>query len=254
MTVCSPTPKLLHYCWFGGAPLPSRAEVTIAQWRVLMPEYEIVRWDETNFDVNECAYSRDAYQARKWAFVSDYARFKVVYDNGGTYMDIGSELLKSIDPLVARSGFTARDWESRAVNPGLVLSAGAHCPLIGETLDVYRSLKFEDSTEFLLAHTVNQIFGDVLARYGYEGGVDSLWEYKGFTVYPSEYFCPKLDFGGFRCTKNTYSTHIGSASWMPAPERFRVGFINKWAPCVGDFAARKAARVLTLLKYRKDVC
>ena len=252
MAVCNPTPKVLHYCWFGGSPLPSRAEATIARWHELMPEYEIVRWDETNFDVAECAYSRDAYQARKWAFVSDYVRFKVVYDNGGTYMDIGSELKKSIDPLVERSGFTARDWEARAVNPGLVLSAGAHCSLVGEVLEVYQSLEFEDTFEFLLHHTVNQIFCDVLSRYGYESGVDTLWEHDGFTVYPSEYFCPKLDFGGFRCTENTYSTHIGTASWTSEGERFRIGFINKGAPYVGDFAARKTARVLTLLKYRKD--
>ena len=107
-----------------------------------MPDYEIVRWDESNFDVNECAYARDAYKAGKWAFVSDYARFRVVYDNGGTYMDIGSELLKSIDPLVEQSGFTACDWESRAVSPGLVLSAGAHCTLLGDTLETYGTLDF----------------------------------------------------------------------------------------------------------------
>ena len=246
------TPRTLHYCWFGGAPLTEKAEATVARWREIMPEYEIVRWDESNFDVNECAWTRDAYAAKKWAFVSDYARFKVVYDNGGTYMDIGSGLLKSIDPLVEKSGFTACDWESHAVNPGLVLSAGAHCHLLGEVLEVYRGLEFEDSFQFLLDHTVNHIFGEVLARYGYQWGVNALWEYDGFRVYPSEYFCPKLDFGGFKCTENTYSTHISSASWMCPGERFRVGFINKWAPYVGDFAARKTARILTVLKYRKD--
>ena len=252
MANSNPTPKTLHYCWFGGAPLSERAEATITRWRELMPEYEIVRWDESNFDVNECAWTREAYKAKKWAFVSDYARFKVLYDNGGTYMDIGSELLKSIDPLVEVSGFTARDWEARAVNPGLVLSAGAHRSLLVEVLETYRGLEFEDSTEFLYEHTVNRVFAGVLGRYGYRSGVDVLWEHDGFRVYPSEYFCPKLDFGGFRCTENTYSTHVGTASWTPAGERFRVGFINKWAPYVGDFAARKAARILTILRYRKD--
>lgn len=252
MANSNPTPKALHYCWFGGAPLSERAEATIARWRELMPEYEIIRWDESNFDVNECTWVREAYKAKKWAFVSDYARFKVLYDNGGTYMDIGSELLKSIDSLVEESGFTARDWEARAVSPGLVLSAGAHRPLFDEVLETYRGLDFEDSTDFLYEHTVNRVFAGVLGRYGYRSGVDVLWEHDGFRVYPSEYFCPKLDFGGFRCTENTYSTHMGTASWTPAGERFRVGFINKWAPYVGDFAARKTARILTILKYRKD--
>ena len=217
-----------------------------------MPEYEIVRWDESNFDIDECRYARGAYDAGKWAFVSDYARFKVVYDNGGTYMDIGSELLKSIDPLVKKSGFTACDWESRAVTPGLVLSAGRHCALVGEMLDVYYQLDFEDAIDFLYTHTVNQMFSKVLERYGYVPGEDVLWEYSGFRVYPSEYFCPKLSFGGFKCTENTYSTHLSSASWMPASEKYRAAFINKWAPYLGDFVARKTARVLTLLKYRKE--
>lgn len=246
------TPKVLHYCWFGGKPMSRKAVATVDRWHELMPDYQIIRWDESNFNINECPYARDAYKAEKWAFVSDYVRFKVVYDHGGTYMDIGSELLKSIDPLVKESGFTACDYESHAVNPGLVLSAGAHCGLLGEVLESYHDLDFEDSIEFLYSHTVNQIFGEVLERYGYHWGVDALWEYDGFRVYPSEYFCPKLDFGGFRCTENTYSTHISSASWLPANEQFRVGFINKWAPYVGDLAARKAARVLSFLKYRKD--
>lgn len=246
------TPKVLHYCWFGGKPLPQKAQATVERWQELMPDYEIVRWDESNFDVDECPYARDAYKAGKWAFVSDYARFKVVYDNGGTYMDIGSELLKSIDPLVKESGFTACDYESHAVNPGLVLSAGAHCDLLGEVLESYRNLDFEDSIEFLYSHTVNHIFGEVLERHGYQWGVDALWEYDGFRIYPSEYFCPKLDFGGFKCTSRTYSTHASTASWLPAGERFRIGFINKWAPYVGDFAARKTARVLTLVKFRKE--
>ena len=246
------TPKVLHYCWFGGKPIPRKAVATVDRWHELMPDYQIIRWDESSFDINECPYARDAYKAGKWAFVSDYVRFKVVYDNGGTYMDIGSELLKSIDPLVKESGFTACDYESHAVNPGLVLSAGAHCDLLGEVLESYHNLDFEDSIEFLYSHTVNQIFGEVLERYGYQWGADALWEYDGFRVYPSEYFCPKLDFGGFIFTENTYSTHISSASWLPVNEQFRVGFINKWAPYVGDFAARKVARALTLLKYRKD--
>lgn len=248
----NPIPKILHYCWFGGAPLTEKAEAGIERWHELMPEYKILRWDETSFDVNECAWTRDAYRAKKWAFVSDYVRFKVVYDNGGTYMDIGSRLLKSIDPLVEQSGFAARDWESRAVAPGLALSAKANCSLLGETLDVYRSLRFEDSFEYLCDHTVNRIFGEVLSRHGCPWESDEVWEWAGFRVYPSEYFCPKLDRGGYRCTDNTYATHLSTASWMSEDERFRVAFINKWAPRIGDFAARKTARILTILKYRKD--
>lgn len=246
------TPKVLHYCWFGNSPLPQKAVAVITRWRELMPDYQIIQWDESNFDVNECAWTRDAYKAKKWAFVSDYVRFKVVFENGGTYMDIGSELLKSLDPLIQKSGFTARDWESLAVSPGLVLSAEPYHPLLGEVLDEYRKLAFNDSFEFLLAHTVNNMFEKVLSRYGYRRGDDHLWEHDGFRVYPSDFFCPKLDFGGFKVTSNTYSLHTSSASWMCPGEKFRVGFINKWAPRIGDFTARKTARILTFIKFSRE--
>lgn len=243
-------PKVLHYCWFGGKSLPDRAKQTIKGWHELMPDYEIVRWDESNFDVAQCAFVRGAYEARKWAFVSDYARLKVTYEYGGTYMDVGSKLLRPIDSLARGKGFAARDWEACAVNPGLVLSASVHCDLLGETLDAYEQLVFEDSTEFLYEHTVNNMFARTLEKYGYVSGDDVRWEYDGFVVYPSEYFCPKLDFGGFRTTENTYSTHTSSASWLPEGERFRVAFVNRWAPCLGDFIARKLARVLKIVRYR----
>ena len=252
MANSNPTPKTLHYCWFGGAPLSERAEATITRWRELMPEYEIVRWDESNFDVNECAWVREAYKAKKWAFVSDYMRMKVIYDHGGVYMDVGSELLKSIDPLVEASAFSACEWDSGGVNTGLVLSAPPHCPPVGESLEIFKRLIFQDTREFMYSHTGPLIFGSVLSRYGYTWGVDTLWECDCFKVYPSEYFCPKLGFGGYKTTRNTYATHVNSASWCPPGEKYRNGFINKWAPYFGDFIARKAARLLTLAKFPKD--
>jgi hypothetical protein len=241
--------RILHYCWFGGSPLPEYAVASLKTWRELMPDHEIMRWDESNFDIRQCSFVSEAYDAKRWAFVSDYVRFKVVYEYGGTYMDVGSKLLRSISPLERGKGFTARDWESSAVSPGLVLSAKAHCSLLGETLENYERLDFENSFAFMSTHTVNNMFAHVLARYGYVAGIDSLWEHDGFVVYPSEFFCPRLDFGGFRITQNTYSTHLSSASWAPEEEQFRVNFINRWAPRIGDFAARKIARVLKLAKY-----
>ena len=89
-------PKIIHYCWFGGGPISEQAERSLESWRRFAPDYEIRRWDESNFDIDECSFAKGAHSAGKWAFVSDYARFKVLYEHGGIYMDVGSELVLSL--------------------------------------------------------------------------------------------------------------------------------------------------------------
>ena len=98
-------PKIIHYCWFGGNPLPELAVKCIESWKKYCPDYEIKRWDESNFDLNCCDYVKEAYQAKKWAFVSDYVRFKVLYDEGGLYFDTDVELIKPIDDILACGPF-----------------------------------------------------------------------------------------------------------------------------------------------------
>lgn len=98
-------PKIIHYCWFGGNPLPELAVKCIESWKKYCPDYEIKRWDESNFDLNCCDYVKEACQVKKWAFVSDYVRFKVLYDEGGLYFDTDVELIKPIDDILARGPF-----------------------------------------------------------------------------------------------------------------------------------------------------
>ena len=75
-------PKKIHYCWFGEKPLPELARLCIESWRKFLPDYEIIRWDESNYDVNKISYISEAYAAKKYAFVSDYARFDILYQYG----------------------------------------------------------------------------------------------------------------------------------------------------------------------------
>lgn len=98
-------PKVIHYCWFGGNPLPSLAEKCIASWRKYLPDYEIKRWDESNFDVNIIPYTKQAYEAKKYAFVSDYARFWILYNYGGLYFDTDVEVIRSMDDIIAAGPF-----------------------------------------------------------------------------------------------------------------------------------------------------
>lgn len=241
-------PKKLHYCWFGGSDMPEHAIAMTERWTELMPDYEIVRWDESNFDIDFCRFSRQAYDAGRWAFVSDYARFRIVFEHGGVYMDIGSDLLRNLDPLVSEGAFSGREWETQFVNPGLVLAAEPGNPLLEKTLQAYEEIEFEDTWAFMGRHTVNNMFARVLYPLGYSNDEDVLWQGQGFTVYPSEYFSPRLSFGGFRTTSNTYATHRGSASWAPREEQLRIRIRHRLAPYIGDLLARKVARIVSLVE------
>ncbi len=130
-------PKIIHYCWFGGNPLPQMAQRCIDSWKKYLPDYEIKQWDETNFDVNIIPYTRQAYEAKKYAFVSDYARFLILYQYGGLYFDTDVEVIKPLDDIVAKGPFmgcqdkyTPRgDVYSLHVAPGLGLGVYAGHPI-----------------------------------------------------------------------------------------------------------------------------
>ena len=98
-------PKIIHYCWFGRSPLPELAKKCIASWRKYFPDYEIKEWNEDNFDVNSILYTSQAYQAKKYAFVSDYARFWILYMYGGLYFDTDVEVIRPMDDIIQRGPF-----------------------------------------------------------------------------------------------------------------------------------------------------
>ena len=116
-------PKVIHYCWFGGNPLPKSAEKCIKSWQKYCPDYEIVCWNEENFDITQNRYAKEAYEAGKWAFVSDYARLKVIFDHGGIYLDTDVELLKNIDFLLRNACFFGIQQQDNMCATGLGFGA-----------------------------------------------------------------------------------------------------------------------------------
>ena len=102
-------PKKIHYCWFGGNPLPEDVKEYIASWRKYCPDYEIIEWNESNFDINCCAYVKEAYEAKKWAFVTDYVRLYALYHHGGIYMDTDVEVVKSLNDLLKSVSYSTND-------------------------------------------------------------------------------------------------------------------------------------------------
>lgn len=207
-------PKKIHYCWVGGAPLPESAKKCIKSWKKYCPDYEIIEWNEQNYDFTSVPYMKEAYEAKKWGFVPDYARLDIVYTHGGIYLDTDVEIVRSFDPLLELPAFAGFQDEEQ-INFGQGFGAEAGNPVIKALMDSYLDKRFlgSDGTPDLTpsprlnTDTLTEAFG-LRPEACYQ-------ELPGMTIYPPEYFCPKSFADGvLRKTKNTYSIHHFDASWF----------------------------------------
>ena len=204
-------PKVIHYCWFGNNPLPPEAERCIASWRKHFPDWEIRRWDESNFDVRIVPFTAQAYDMGKYAFVSDYARFYVLYRYGGIYFDTDVEVIRSFHDIISRGAFMGMEYSN--VAPGLGLGVEAGHPLYAELLERYDSARFIDEDGHLLPGTVVSFTTDIFRKHGFR--LDGLEQnIMGITIYPNDWFCPFDDLTGrLKITDNTHSIHHYAKSW-----------------------------------------
>lgn len=210
-------PKIIHYCWFGGNPLPELAVKCIASWKKFFPEYEIKEWNENNFDLNCCDYIREAYVAKKWAFVSDYARFWILYRYGGLYFDTDVEVIKDMTDIInvgAFMGCEVTDKGSLGVNPGLGLGVASGLEIYKEILDKYEQSHFLNSDGSYNYETVVDRVTSVLKDHGFKCN-KSIQKVAGITIYTPEYFCP-MDYttGKLNTTEKSHSIHWYDASWL----------------------------------------
>lgn len=218
--------KVIHYCWFGGSPLPPLAQRCIESWHKFLPDYEIRRWDESNFDVNILPYTADAYAAGKYAFVSDYARFWILYREGGVYFDTDVEVIRPLDDVILRGPFMGFEIDGgtrpMAVNPGLGLAADRAMPLYAEILERYETMTFLLPDGSLNPYTMIPMVTQLLQEKGLKGD-GTIEHVAGIDVYPSEWFNPFDDATGrLRKTGNTRSIHWYAKSWMPAEPAWKV--------------------------------
>ena len=225
-------PKIIHYCWFGRNPLPELAQKCIASWKKYLPDYEIKEWNEDNFDVNIIPYTAEAYAQKKYAFVSDYARFWILYKYGGLYFDTDVEVIKPLDDIIARGPFMGCETDSTnktapaqgagqgvsalSANPGLGLGVapGLGRSLIKQMLDYYDGKHFINEANMRNQITVVHIATKVLFENGLQD-VQGLQQVDGFWIYPSEYFCPiNVTTGRMHITSNTRTIHHYAATWV----------------------------------------
>ena len=213
-------PKTIHYCWFGGNPLPKLAQKCIKSWKKYCPDYEIVEWNETNFDLTAAPlYVKQAYEVKKWAFVSDYVRLQVVYNHGGIYFDTDVELVKKPDALLGYSAFFGFEDESH-VNTGLGFGAEYNSSILAEMMSDYHQLSFKKSDGSIDLTPCPVRNTEALVRNGLVCNNSKQLLQGNIAVFPKDYFCP-LDYytGVLMKTKNTVSIHRFAASWQSKAER-----------------------------------
>ena len=218
-------PKVIHYCWFGGNPLPELAIRCIESWKKYCPDYEIIEWNESNFDLDCCPYVREAYNEKKWAFVTDYARLKIVYEHGGLYFDTDVELIKPIDDLLDLQGFMGFE-DDEHVNTGVGFGAIPGHSIIKSMMDDYTNVHFrkDDGTLDMTPCPIRNT--QTLVALGLYLGEKNC-ELQGIKFYPKDFFSPKdMRDGKIKLTKNTYSIHHYSASWYSKKKAVYAIFIR----------------------------
>lgn len=213
-------PKKIHYCWFGGKPLPDEAKQYIESWKKYCTDYEIIEWNESNFDINCCCYVREAFEAKKWAFVSDYARFYVLYKYGGVYFDTDVEMIRSINDIVEKGAFMGIEaGKDILVNPGLGIGAESGNAIYREILDYYDSQSFYLNDGSVNKMTVVTRVSEILKKNGYKAS-GRIEKVRNITIYPEDYFCPmNYHNGKVNITENTRTIHHYAETWHNPAER-----------------------------------
>ena len=243
-------PKVINYCWFGGKPIDNLGKKCIDSWKKYCPDYEIKRWDESNYNLESCDYVKEAYKAEKWAFVSDYARFDILYRQGGLYFDTDVELIKPIDDIIEKGPFMGceQNLDDSKIAPGLGLAANPGLGLYKEIIDYYNTQHFinEDGSNNL--ETVVQKVTNILIKNGYKssGNIELV---KGVYIYPSEYFGPiNPNTKQINITENTRSIHHYSASWCDDGSRMRGEIYKYLYKFLGEDVAESIKKIWHIAK------
>lgn len=248
-------PKVIHYCWFGRNPKPALFQRCIASWKKHCPDYEIIEWNEDNFDLDCCDYVREAYDAKKWAFVTDYARLKIVCDQGGIYLDADVEVIRPFDDLLGDAAFFGLE-DTGSIATGLGFGAEVGNPVVGAMLRDYDGVHFRredggfDMTTCPVRNTASiaHLLPEELPQ-------NQIIRIPGAVIYPPEWFCPlSADGSQMRKTANTHSIHWYSATWLSEDEmvvhQYRV-FRNKCEKLLGVRLGGYATRFVYLFFPKK---
>ncbi len=235
-------PKVIHYCWFGENQKPEIVQKCINSWKTFCPNYNIKEWNEQNFDIKKYKYAEQAYKAKKYAFVSDVARFDILFNEGGIYLDTDVELLKPLDSLVDDKVFLPYA-QNGLISSGLIMGSEVGNGLLQDVLSYYLSHDFLLGNGRPNTTTVCTITTDVLKRQGYKMDKTTCIE-KDIHFYAWDYFDPyNVETNEMRITDNTMSVHHYAGTWKSDRDMkiYKIGRILK--RIVGEREYDRIARI-----------
>lgn len=218
-------PRTIHYCWFGHGEMPQLAKDCIASWHKFMPDWEYKLWSEENFDVNSTPYTAEAYEAKRYAFVTDYVRLYAMKADGGVYMDTDVEILKPLDDLLHLKAFTGYEGSKHKPPVTGLMASEAGGEWVTEQLNAYNGLHFLRKDGTLDITTNTQRITAIMKADGFVCDGQKR-QYKDLTVFPSEYFCPHQTTGEYLLTENTYCNHHFMGSWNDKKDTGWKGLIR----------------------------
>lgn len=219
-------PKIIHYIWFGDKPLNKLSKKCIKSWKKYCPDYKIMLWNENNFDVNMFEYTKEAFELKSWAFLSDVVRLYALVSYGGVYMDTDVEVIKSIDNFLDKKAFSG--FENEKNIPTGIMACEQNFPLFKKLLDDYKN-RHLIRKDGLIDRTTNvQTITKILKNYGFTPN-NEYQNIEGLELFPNDFFCPK-DYKTLKINKtdNTYTIHHFNASWCTKKERFFRKIGPKW--------------------------
>lgn len=213
-------PKKIHYCWFGRGKMPELALKCLESWKRILPEYELKLWNEDNFDLDLFPYTREAYDNRKFAFVTDVVRLYALYHEGGIYMDTDVEVIKPLDPFLDEVAFSG--FENDTNVPTGIMASVPHGRWAKENLEYYVGRHFVKEDGSLDITSNVKIITDLMLPHG----LIQKSSYQKFedliTFYPKDYFCPINHEGhNLEMTENTVCIHHFAGSWMPRDRQIK---------------------------------
>lgn len=206
-------PQRIHYCWFGRGKMSKLQKKCINSWEKFCPDYEVILWNEDNFDINSNIYTKQAYQEKRYAFVSDYARLFVLYNYGGLYFDTDVEIIKPIDRLLDNEAFTAFECDV-AVGAGVMGCLKGNA-LFKEFLDSYKDRTFitdnnTHNTEVIGKGMTKIFINHGLVPNGLKQSVSNC------IIYPRTFFYPiNVINKNQYFSEDTCIIHYFEGSWFP---------------------------------------
>lgn len=250
-------PKIIHYCWFGGKALPDSVKKNILSWKKNCPEYQIIQWNEKNFNYNMSEYTKSAFDNKEWAFLSDYARLVCLYKYGGIYLDTDVEIIKNLDPLLQNKMFVGLE-NPDAINTGLGCGSIANNQNLLEILSIYN----QKGSNLINGEFIRTSCVDITTDYFYTKGMKMKNKNQivnGCSIYNTEFLCPQRPGSRkIKITNNTYSIHHFMGTWVLGDGIFSeikyrmIFFTSFFRRGVGKILGRENMKKIQLF-YREKI-